>query len=77
MTDMMSCDICIIGAGIIGSALAYDLATDNLCDVVLLDQVCLSCFFLCILCASLRQLQLVVLLRRGSNALTLWIMYMF
>ena len=35
-----SCDICVIGAGIIGSALAYDLTVNNCKDVVLLDQVC-------------------------------------
>ena len=36
---MISCDMCIIGAGIIGSSLAYELSMNNFNDVVLLDQV--------------------------------------
>ena len=38
----MTFDVCIVGAGIIGSALAYDLSRNNFSNVVLLDQVGIS-----------------------------------
>jgi len=36
--SMMTFDVCIVGAGIIGSALGYDLSRNNFSNVVLLDQ---------------------------------------
>ena len=35
----MEYEVCVIGAGIIGSALAYELVASGFTDVLLLDQV--------------------------------------
>ena len=47
--SMMTFDVCIVGAGIIGSALGYDLSRNNFSNVVLLDQVSISLYLTCTL----------------------------